>query len=156
MLGITLRVAVANQHNPSGSNGRSVRVELQADCLAGVWVHSTNLRGLLQSGDLDEVLAAAAAVGDAFLQQLSTDQIEPETWTHGSSAQRQHCLAAGFDSGKPSACDTFSSSIRAGGSAVTGSAAVATVVRTSATAGPPVSRFHPACAAPGARRAWSG
>lgn len=111
LLGITQRVAVADQHNLSGSNGLSIRVELQADCLAGVWAHSTYQRSLLQPGDLDEALTAAAAVGDDFLQQLSIGQVEPESWTHGSSAQRQHWLTAGFDSGKPSACDTFSRSI---------------------------------------------
>jgi predicted metalloprotease len=111
LLGITQRVAIANQRNPSGSNGLSVRVELQADCLAGVWAHSTYQRSLLQPGDLDEALAAAAAVGDDFLQQLTTGQIEPESWTHGSSAERQHWLTIGFDSGKSSACDTFSGSI---------------------------------------------
>lgn len=111
LLGITQRVAVANQRNPAASNGLSVRVELQADCLAGVWAHSTYQRSLLQPGDLDEALVAAAAVGDDFLQQLSTGQIEPESWTHGSSAQRRHWLTVGFDRGKPSACDTFSGAI---------------------------------------------
>lgn len=108
VLGITHRVAVLDQANPSGANALSVRVELQADCFAGVWAHSTYERSLLEPGDMEEALKAAAAVGDDFIQKASTGTVTPEKWTHGSSAQRQQWLTTGFDSGKPESCDTFS------------------------------------------------
>lgn len=111
LLGISRRVAVADQRDPSQANSRSVRVELQADCLAGVWAHSTYERDLLEPGDLQEALTAAAAVGDDFLQQLASGQVEPENWTHGSSSQRQRWLRTGFDTGSPAACDTYSGAI---------------------------------------------
>jgi hypothetical protein len=78
------------------------------DCLAGVWAHSTYSRGLLERGDADEALRAAAAVGDDRLQRRFGGRVNPETWTHGSAEQRRQWLARGFSSGKPSACDTFS------------------------------------------------
>jgi len=109
VMGITQRVARTDQQDPTLTNGLSVRVELQADCLAGVWAHSTYERNLLEPGDLDEALAAAGAAGDDFLQQLGPGQVEPEKWTHGSSAQRQQWLATGFDSGRPADCNTFTS-----------------------------------------------
>ena len=111
LMGITQRVARADQQDPALTNGLSVRVELQADCLAGVWAHSIYERNLLEPSDLDEALAAAAAAGDDFLQQLGAGQVEPEKWSHGSSAQRQHWLATGFDSGRPADCNTFAGSI---------------------------------------------
>jgi predicted metalloprotease len=106
-LGLTARVANAERINPSQSNGLSVGVELQADCYAGVWAHSTYQRQLLEPGDLDQALNAAAAVGDDFQQKAATGQISPEQWTHGSSAQRQAWLTKGFDSGDPATCNTF-------------------------------------------------
>ncbi|MBV9662034.1 MAG: neutral zinc metallopeptidase [Acidimicrobiales bacterium] len=111
VLGISSRVAAADQQNPAGANALSVRVELQADCLAGVWAHTTYTRSLLQPGDLEQALGAAAVVGDDFIQQMSGGQVEPDSWTHGSSAQRQRWLTVGFDSGSPNACDTFSGNI---------------------------------------------
>lgn len=111
LLGITTQVAFADQSDPAGMNGRSVRVELQADCLAGVWAHSVKERGKLNDGDMDSALNAAAAVGDDFLSKLSGSEAEPDTFTHGTSAQRQHWLTTGFDSGDPNSCDTFSASI---------------------------------------------
>lgn len=110
-LGISSRVAAATQSNPALENPLSVRVELQADCLAGVWAHSSYERQLLNPGDIDSALNAAAAVGDDFLQRATGNLVTPDSWTHGSSAQRQHWLTVGFDSGKVSDCDTFTSSV---------------------------------------------
>jgi predicted metalloprotease len=86
----------------------SIAQELQADCLAGVWAHSTYSRGLLERGDAEEALRAAAAVGDDRLQRKFQGRVNPETWTHGSAEQRRAWLARGFTEGKPGACDTFS------------------------------------------------
>lgn len=108
VLGISTRVAAAEHVNPALSNPLSVRVELQADCFAGVWAHSAYTRNLLQPGDIQDALNAAAVVGDDFIQQLHNGQIEPDNWTHGSSAQRQHWLTVGYDTGNANACDTFS------------------------------------------------
>jgi hypothetical protein len=105
--GLSAQVAAAQQAQPSLANALSVSTELQADCYAGVWAHSTYQRDLLEPGDLDEALTAAAAVGDDFLQQSATGIIRPEQWTHGSSAQRQQWLTTGFDSGQPASCNTF-------------------------------------------------
>ena len=86
----------------------SIRMELQADCLAGVWGRSTYERGMLERGDLDEALRAAAAVGDDRIQRRTTGRINPESWTHGSSEQRLSWFSRGFEAGEPGACDTFS------------------------------------------------
>jgi uncharacterized protein len=86
------------------SNGRQqIPIELQADCLAGAWGRDARARGLLEVGDVDEALAAAAAVGDDTLQKKATGHVSPETWTHGSSAQRKAAFQKGFDGG-PQAC----------------------------------------------------
>jgi uncharacterized protein len=107
LLGISHRVAAANQQDPAGTNARSVRVELQADCFAGVWKHSSYQRGEINAQAIEDALNAAAVVGDDFQQRSATGTITPETWTHGSSAQRQHWLTVGFEQGRPAACDTF-------------------------------------------------
>jgi predicted metalloprotease len=86
----------------------SMAVELQADCFAGVWSHSTYQRGLLDDGDVKEALRAAAAVGDDRIQARTIGRIDPETWTHGSSEERLTWFAHGFEEGDPAACDTFS------------------------------------------------
>ena len=106
--------------NPANSNTLSVAVELQADCLAGVWAHSTYTRNLLEPGDLEAALNAAGAVGDDFLQQLTGGESEPESWTHGSSAQRQQWLTTGFDGGSPAACNTFTGTGTGTGTSSTG------------------------------------
>jgi predicted metalloprotease len=87
----------------------SVRLELQADCYAGVWGHYAAQRGLLEPGDAEEGLNAAAAIGDDRLQRMAQGQIVPESFTHGSSADRVRWLRRGLDNGTIDACDTFSS-----------------------------------------------
>jgi predicted metalloprotease len=107
LLGITHQKAAADQQDPAGANARSVRFELQADCFAGVWMHSVYQRGQLTDADLQDALNAAAVVGDDF-QRNAAGQTRPrEDWTHGSSAQRQRWLTRGFEEGRPDACDTF-------------------------------------------------
>jgi uncharacterized protein len=109
LLGITNRVRAADQQDPAGTNARSVRLELQADCFAGIWKHATYERGQLTASDFEDALRAAAVVGDDFQQRRATGTIAPHDWTHGSSAQRQHWLTTGFEQGEPGACDTFAS-----------------------------------------------
>jgi predicted metalloprotease len=94
-----------------GENSASVKSELQADCLAGVWAHSTFERGLLEQGDLEEGLTAAASVGDDRIQEQATGRISPETFTHGTAEQRTRWFRTGFDRGDATACDTFSGDI---------------------------------------------
>ena len=107
LLGISQHVAAANKADPAGTNARSVRVELQADCFAGVWAHSAYQRGDLTQTDFAQALRAAAVVGDDFFQRSGTGTVSPESFTHGTSAQRQQWLTTGFESGEPAACDTF-------------------------------------------------
>jgi predicted metalloprotease len=90
------------------ANELSVRMELQADCLAGVWAHHAHReRQLLEPGDVEEGLRAAAAIGDDSIQRNTTGRIQPESWTHGSSEQRVTWLRRGIESGDPDACNTF-------------------------------------------------
>ncbi|MGV3624811.1 MAG: neutral zinc metallopeptidase [Archangium sp.] len=90
-------------------NALSVRLELQADCYAGVWAHhAQKSRPFLQEGDVEEALGAASAIGDDRLQQQARGRVVPESFTHGSSAQRVKWFRTGFDSGSVKACDTFS------------------------------------------------
>lgn len=89
-------------------NQMSIRVELQADCYAGVWAHRTNQKGLLEQGDLGEALNAATQIGDDALQKRMQGYVVPDSFNHGTSAQRKKWFARGYDSGQVSACDTFS------------------------------------------------
>ncbi|NYT81380.1 neutral zinc metallopeptidase [Alcaligenaceae bacterium] len=92
----------------AASNQISVRVELQADCLAGVWAHHSDAqRNTLEAGDIEEALNAASAIGDDKLQQQSQGYIVPDSFTHGSSAQRVRWFKRGFQEGDPAQCDTF-------------------------------------------------
>lgn len=104
--------AVARQRSVlprADGNALQVRMELQADCYAGVWGHHADRqRDLLERGDLEEALRAAAAIGDDTLQRRAQGRIQPESWTHGSSRQRAEWFRRGFDTGNPEACDTFS------------------------------------------------
>lgn len=90
------------------ANKMSIRVELQADCYAGVWGHYTNQKGLLDNGDLDEALNAATQIGDDALQRRTQGYVVPDSFNHGTSAQRKKWFAKGFESGKVGSCDTFS------------------------------------------------
>ena len=88
-------------------NELSVRMELQADCYAGVWGHSAAQRNILEPGDVEEGLLAAAAIGDDRLQRMAGRAVSPESFTHGTSEQRTHWLRRGIESGSPEACNTF-------------------------------------------------
>src|SRR5438105_1804195 len=103
------RVRQMQQGNRRMNNALSVKVELQADCYAGIWAHSTQQRNLLDPGDVQSAMGAAAAVGDDRLQKMSTGHVSPETFTHGSSEQRMHWLQQGFNSGSIRSCNTFES-----------------------------------------------
>ena len=106
-LGIDRQMRRAQQQRPNLANQLSVRLELQADCLAGVWGHSTAQRQLLEAGDIEEGLNAAAAIGDDRIQRMSGRGVHPEKFTHGSSAERVEWFRRGLESGRVDACDTF-------------------------------------------------
>jgi predicted metalloprotease len=108
--GIERKVRQEVENNPRMANAISVRVELQADCYAGVWANSTEQRDLLQQGDVESAMNAAAAVGDDHLQKMQTGRVMPDKFTHGTSAQRDFWFNRGFTTGTLTACDTFSSS----------------------------------------------
>lgn len=108
LLGTEAEVRRTRQTRADLANEMSVRLELQADCYAGVWAHSTAQRKLLEQGDVEEGLGAAAAVGDDRLQRMGGGRVVPESFTHGSSEQRQQWFRSGLEAGRPDACDTFS------------------------------------------------
>lgn len=110
VLGVEGQVRQRMVSNPSARNALSVRMELQADCFAGVWGHHANKgsgRVQLDPGDVEEGLQAAAAIGDDRLQRMQGGRIAPERFTHGSSEQRAEWLRRGLQSGDPNACNTF-------------------------------------------------
>jgi len=108
MTGVSERVSAMRQRVGEGEgNALSVRQELQADCFAGVWGFYAAKRDLLEPGDTEEGLRAAAAIGDDRLQQRGQGYVVPESFTHGSSAQRVEWFQRGLESGRPEACDTF-------------------------------------------------
>lgn len=107
IIGVEREVRQAQRSNPAGAKDLSVKMELQADCLAGVWGYSTGERGLLESGDIEEGLNAAASIGDDRLQRMSGRHVNPDNFTHGSSAQRVEWFQRGLDSGNANECDTF-------------------------------------------------
>ena len=111
--GISDQIRQAQSQNPGAKNELSVRQELQADCLAGVWAYSasrrTNSDGtkIIEIGDIDEGLAAAEAVGDDRIQEMTGQQVNPHNWTHGSAAARKSWFLEGYNNGDPERCDTF-------------------------------------------------
>ncbi len=108
LLGVAAKVDdLRRRVSREDANQLSVRLELQADCLAGVWGHHGRQRGLLEPGDAEEGLRAAAAIGDDRMQRMSQGYVQPESWTHGSSEQRVEWLRRGLESGDPGVCDTF-------------------------------------------------
>jgi len=112
LLGIADRVHTARSRRSQGeANALQVRMELQADCLAGVWANNAQrARQILESGDIEEGLNAASAIGDDRLQRQAQGRVVPESFTHGSSAQRVRWFKRGIDSGDPGQCDTFTAS----------------------------------------------
>jgi predicted metalloprotease len=109
-LGISEQVERARAAaSPAQANAMSVRLELQADCFAGVWAHhAQNARNILEQGDIEEAMNAARKIGDAALQANAGRAVVPESFTHGTSAQRQHWFMTGLQNGTVKSCDTFS------------------------------------------------
>lgn len=112
LLGISGQVRDLQQSQPRLRNEYSVAMELQADCLAGVWGNTAERRGTLHPGDIEEGLRAAGAIGDDRIQRQATGRVSPESFTHGSSDQRIYWLRRGLEAGNPDACDTFSEMAR--------------------------------------------
>ena len=111
LLGLSDQVDNLRRRNPSQANALSVRMELQADCFAGLWAQRANAaRNILESGDVEEALAAATAIGDDRLQKQSQGYVVPDAFTHGSSAQRVRWFKRGLESGDLKQCDTFAAS----------------------------------------------
>jgi predicted metalloprotease len=107
LMGTERALRDAQQRNPAQKNKLSVAMELQADCYAGIWAYSAARNGQLERGDLEEGLLAASAVGDDRLQKMGSGRVNPESFTHGSSAERMRWFKRGFDTGDPNQCDTF-------------------------------------------------
>ncbi|MFN2612623.1 MAG: neutral zinc metallopeptidase [Solirubrobacterales bacterium] len=107
-VGTSDEVQREQQSDPSKANEISVRLELQADCYAGVWAKTAFAAGELEQGDIAEAQTAASSVGDDRLAKSAGRDVSPENFTHGTSAQRQRWFQTGYDSGEPGTCDTFS------------------------------------------------
>jgi predicted metalloprotease len=108
LLGIEARVRQARQRGGANANELSVMTELQADCFAGIWGNRSAKQGILEVGDVEEGLGAAAAVGDDRLQRAASGRVVPDAFTHGSSADRVAWFRRGLESGRVQSCDTFS------------------------------------------------
>ena len=111
VVGVFAQVQQAIAERRADAQELSIRIELQADCFAGVWGHSTYERDMIERGDLTEALRAAEAVGDDRIQRRTTGRIDPESWTHGSSEQRRSWWLRGYEAGDPDACNTFSGDV---------------------------------------------
>ena len=109
IVGTESKVRAAQEQNPQMANQLSVKLELQADCYAGVWGHSTEQRNILETGDVESGLNAAAAVGDDHIQKMTRGEVMPEKFTHGTSAQRVQWFKQGLNTGRMDACNTFAS-----------------------------------------------
>ena len=109
LMGISDQVSAAQARGSEAQgNALSVRLELQADCFAGVWgYHASRDRQIIQDGDFEEGMRAAASIGDDNIQKMSEGAVHPESWTHGSGEQRQFWLRRGLTTGDPARCDTF-------------------------------------------------
>jgi predicted metalloprotease len=107
LLGIESQMRRLARANPEQANPLSVRLELQADCFSGIWGHSTQQRNIIDQSDVAAGLQAAASVGDDRLQRMATGHVSPESFTHGSAAQRQQWFGRGLQTGDIGACDTF-------------------------------------------------
>ncbi|MEY4578853.1 MAG: hypothetical protein RL701_3556 [Pseudomonadota bacterium] len=107
LLGTDARMQKLSRGRTQGEDGGSVRLELQADCFAGIWANSTEQRKLLDAGDVEGALKAAASIGDDRLQKEATGTVQPEKWTHGSAEERARWFKRGYETGKIEACDTF-------------------------------------------------
>jgi uncharacterized protein len=107
LLGIETKVSQLRRQEPSEGNRLSVKTELQADCFAGIWGHSTEQRQIIDQSDVEAGLRAAAAIGDDRLQKMATGRVMPEKFTHGSSAQRVEWFKRGLDTGDVKSCNTF-------------------------------------------------
>ena len=107
MLGVEAKVQRLEETEPDQRNHLSIDLELQADCYGGVWAHHAQAEHIVDPGDIPAALSAVAAVGDDHLEKMSGRAVSPETWTHGSSRQRQSWFERGFQTGDPAACNTF-------------------------------------------------
>lgn len=107
LLGIMKRIQADPNYQKTGENSLSVKLELQADCFAGLWASSLKDKGIFENGEINEAISAASAVGDDRIQKTTTGQINPETWTHGSSEARVNAFNSGYNSGDFAVCNTL-------------------------------------------------